>query len=117
MLLHSGRVSCNDQVEACGEGAEVGYSDGHVPEASTPLHDQYDAELIDGDDVGYIDSDVNVDCTLYLGESVSRSPPVVEYVAFASLFPHRPHLRHRVAPVFWLFLFEFFSCSVWAPAV
>lgn len=90
MLLHSGRVSCNDQVEACGEGAEVGYSDGHVPEASTPLHDQYDAELIDGDDVGYIDSDVNVDCTLYLGESVSRSPPVVEYVALPPFSPTAP---------------------------
>ena len=40
----------------------------HVPKASTPLDAQYDAMLIDGDDLDVIDSEFSVDCTLYLGE-------------------------------------------------
>lgn len=61
--------SCSDKVEACGDGAEIGYTEDHVPVASEPLHEVYDAMLIEGDDVDIIDSDFTVNCTLYLGES------------------------------------------------
>lgn len=56
-------------VEACGETPDVGYTNNHVPEPSIPLDEQYDATLIDGDDLDFIDSRSSVNCTLYLGES------------------------------------------------
>ena len=55
-------------MEACGDNPDVGYTDNHIPEVSTPLDEQYDATFIDGDDIDIIDSDFSVDCTLLLGE-------------------------------------------------
>lgn len=64
--------SCADRVEACGDDAELGYTEDHVPVVSTPLDEQYDTEFIDGDDVEIIDSDFTVNCTLYLGAWCDR---------------------------------------------
>lgn len=61
--------SCSDKVEACGTSPLVGYTEAHVPVASTPLDDMYDATLIAGDDQDAIGSDLSVDCTLFLGET------------------------------------------------
>ena len=62
-------ISCSNKVEACGDDPDVGYSANHVPEASIPLDEQYDAELISGDDTDVIgDKNLSVNCTLYLGE-------------------------------------------------
>ena len=55
-------------MEACGDAAEIGYSEDHVPVASESLDEVYDAMLIEGDDVDLIDSRVTINCTLYLGE-------------------------------------------------
>ncbi|CAM9969109.1 unnamed protein product, partial [Ectocarpus fasciculatus] len=60
-------VTCSDRIEACGDGALVGYTDDHVPVASESLHEAYDALLIAGDDEDIIGSDFTVNCTLYLG--------------------------------------------------
>lgn len=61
-------ISCSDQVEACGDDPDVGYTTNHVPEASTPLDEMFDATLINGDDTDLIDSNFSVNCTPYLGE-------------------------------------------------
>lgn len=56
-------------MEACGNNPDIGYTTMHVPEPSIPLDDQYDAMLIDGNDLDIIDSrNFSLDCTLYLGE-------------------------------------------------
>ncbi|CAM9921460.1 unnamed protein product, partial [Hapterophycus canaliculatus] len=60
-------VTCHERVDVCGDDAELGYTEDHVPVESSPLDEQYDAELIEGDDVDIIDSDFTVNCTLYLG--------------------------------------------------
>ncbi|CAM9995156.1 unnamed protein product [Ectocarpus sp. 12 AP-2014] len=60
-------VTCSDRIEACGDGALIGYTDDHVPVASESLHEPYDALLISGDDEDIIGSDLTVNCTLYLG--------------------------------------------------
>lgn len=60
--------SCDEKVETCGTAPEVGYTDAHVPVASTPLDAMYDADLISGDDVDIVGSEMSIDCTLYLGE-------------------------------------------------
>ena len=66
--IPSNPVSCNYKVEACGDNPQIGYTTDYVPEASIPLDEQYDAALIEGDDIDIIDSDFSLDCTLYLGE-------------------------------------------------
>eukprot|EP00752_Nemacystus_decipiens_P007320 g6549.t3 len=81
-------VACNDQVEPCGESAELGYSDEHVPEASTSLHDQYDAMLIEGEDVDYIESNFSVNCTLYLGSAVDGGATGDEASGASGAFGH-----------------------------
>ena len=56
-------------MEACGEDPDMGYTANHVPEPSDPLDQQYDTDLISGNDTDVIgDKDFSVDCTLYLGE-------------------------------------------------
>ncbi|CBJ31670.1 conserved unknown protein [Ectocarpus siliculosus] len=60
-------VTCSDRIEACGDGALIGYTGDHVPVASESLHEPYDALLISGDDEDIIGTDLTVNCTLYLG--------------------------------------------------
>lgn len=55
-------------MEACGDNPNIGYTTDHAPEASIPLDEQFDAALIDGDDVDIIASTSSVNCSLYLGE-------------------------------------------------
>lgn len=73
LILVGGPNSCNRQVDDCGEGAEIGYSSDHAPEASEPLHEVYDTALIDGTDADWVGSNFSVNCTLYLGKSLSWS--------------------------------------------
>lgn len=49
-------ISCSDKVEACCNNPEVGYTE------------DYETELISGDDLDVIDSDFTVDCSLCLGK-------------------------------------------------
>lgn len=56
-------------MEACGDSPETGYATDYVPILTTSLDEQYDADLIDGDDTNFIDSKTaSVDCSLYMGE-------------------------------------------------
>ena len=63
--------SCDSKVEACTDGAEIGYSGDHIPVASEPLDAVYDAALIEGDDLELIGSGTTMDCAVYLGKVFS----------------------------------------------
>ena len=70
-IAHSLPCSCNRRVQACSDGAKIGYSGDHVPVISKSLADVYDATLIEGDDVDILGSKTTIDCRLYLGEMFS----------------------------------------------
>lgn len=56
-------------MEACGDSPKTGYTTDYVPTLTTFLDDQYDADLIAGDDTNFIDNKTaSVDCSLYMGE-------------------------------------------------
>lgn len=55
-------------MDACGDSPENGYTADYTPGILTSLDEQYDADLISGDDTDFIDSSFSVDCTLYMGE-------------------------------------------------
>ena len=63
--------SCDSKVEACTDGADIGYSGDHIPVASEPLDAVYDAALIEGDDLELIGSRTTMDCAVYLGKIFS----------------------------------------------
>eukprot|EP00904_Undaria_pinnatifida_P008243 jgi/Undpi1/4549/HiC_scaffold_18.g07903.m1 len=49
-------VTCSEKVEPCGDSPENGYTADYVPTIARSLDDQYDANLIAGDDTDFIDS-------------------------------------------------------------
>ncbi|CAM9684281.1 unnamed protein product [Scytosiphon promiscuus] len=60
-------LTCAENVEACEDDAEIGYTDDHVPVVSTALDEPYDTEFIEGDDVDLLGTEISVNCTLLLG--------------------------------------------------
>lgn len=66
-------------MEACGDSSpENGYTADYVPTLTAPLDEQYDADLIAGEDTDFIGSkNASVECSLYMGESESESPTQV----------------------------------------
>lgn len=68
-VCHVVTSRCSQKVEACGDSPENGYTADYVPTLTTPLDEQYDADLIAGDDTNFIGNKTSsVDCTLYMGE-------------------------------------------------
>lgn len=74
-------ISCSEKVEACGDNPVAGYTEDYVPEASASLDAQYDAELVPGDDLEFIDSNFSVNCTLYLGKFLYTARVVLYSIA------------------------------------
>ena len=67
-------------MEPCGDSPENGYTADYVPTIARSLDDQYDANLIAGDDTDFIDSRSSVDCSLYMGEFHSMPLLLLLYV-------------------------------------
>lgn len=61
--------SCDSHVEDCGDSAEVGYdTEAYTPAESASLAEEYDTNLISGDDSDFIGTISTLDCNLYSGE-------------------------------------------------
>ena len=67
---------CSRKVDACGTSPERGYTDDYVPSRTTSLDEQYDTDLIKGNDTDFIDTMNSVDCSLFMGEfACSKNRP------------------------------------------
>lgn len=55
--------------ECTGAESELGYVEGeYTPVASASLADPYDTELLSGVDTEYVDGDVLLECSAFIGE-------------------------------------------------
>lgn len=86
--------SCSDMVKDYGTSPEVGFTEDYVPVASTSLNEMYDATLIAGDDLAYIDSNYSVNCFFHLDESETAHvlffPPSPPFFFACFRFTFRP---------------------------
>lgn len=69
-------------MDACGDSPENGYTADYTPALATALDEQYDTDLISGDDTDYIGSSSAIDCTLYMGELFAFRTAVSETRTF-----------------------------------